>query len=175
MGDRLNQLDSMGKLTANKRYGLLVDGIRVFWSSPIWGVGIGQFGIVSGDFAYTHSDYLEVAVSTGLIGLALYLGVYILLLLRVLKLRKTLPGRHMKYEMSYLLIVILVTRTIALIMVNYNDMYTYTLVGCYIGHTLRLSYLLRCENEKKTAESGKSDEVAAVDISPRLPLVSGAN
>ncbi len=58
---------------------LYVAGWRAFLESPLYGVGLGNFALTYGEGAYTHSDYLEVLASTGLVGFMLYMAIYVLL------------------------------------------------------------------------------------------------
>jgi O-antigen ligase len=57
---------------------LYVAGWRAFLTSPLYGVGLGNFASTYGEGAYTHSDFMEVLASTGLVGFALYMAIYVL-------------------------------------------------------------------------------------------------
>jgi O-antigen ligase len=58
---------------------LYVAGWTAFLSSPLYGVGLGNFALTYGEGAYTHSDFMEVLASTGLVGFVLYMAIYFLL------------------------------------------------------------------------------------------------
>jgi O-antigen ligase len=58
---------------------LYVAGWRAFLASPLYGVGLGNFALTHGEGAYTHSDFMEVLASTGLVGFVLYVAIYVLL------------------------------------------------------------------------------------------------
>jgi O-antigen ligase len=86
------------------RIALYEIGLKLAWDNPFLGVGLnnfrltrtgGLFGHETG--AYSHSNYIEVLVSTGFIGFALYFSVYGSLMLRLLKLRKAgLQGERLE-------------------------------------------------------------------------------
>jgi O-antigen ligase len=61
------------------RFWLYATGWRAFLASPLYGAGLGNFELTYGEGAYTHSDFMEVLASTGLVGFVLYMAVYVLL------------------------------------------------------------------------------------------------
>lgn len=77
------------------RLELYAKGLEVAMDNPVIGVGLDNFrrvdsgNVFSSDIGtYSHSNYIEVLVSTGIIGFVLYYSVYGLLLFRIYKLRK---------------------------------------------------------------------------------------
>ena len=86
----VNRLQSIeiGETSANTRLRYYTFAVKDFVSSPIIGYGLGNFKIISIErdkeyinsyiIPYTmHNDFLEVAVELGLIGLLLFLGIFI--------------------------------------------------------------------------------------------------
>lgn len=86
----VNRLQSIeiGETSANTRLRYYTFAVKDFVSSPIIGYGLGNFKIISIErdkeninsytVPYTmHNDFLEVAVELGLIGLLLFLGIFI--------------------------------------------------------------------------------------------------
>ena len=70
---------------------MYVRGVDLFWENPLAGVGLGNFQVVSGLGAYSHSDYIEVASNTGIIGFILYFSIYGMILWRLLWLVRNPP------------------------------------------------------------------------------------
>jgi O-antigen ligase len=66
------------------RYRMYMNGFRFLASNPIKGLGLGQYqarlGVVS------HSDYMEVLSTTGIVGFILYQSVYLILFRRLIRL-----------------------------------------------------------------------------------------
>ena len=76
MGVRYTKATEMEDGSTLERYNLITTGLRVFRANPLWGCGLGQFGLASGSGRYAHNDLIEISVSTGLPGLLLYYSVY---------------------------------------------------------------------------------------------------
>lgn len=69
-----------------ERVSMINDGLAVIADYPIVGVGLDNFRIVTGAGTYAHSNLIEVATSTGLIGFTIYHLMYVVLTLRLFKL-----------------------------------------------------------------------------------------
>jgi O-antigen ligase len=78
---------------------LYVAGWRAFLASPLYGGGLGNFALTYGEGAYTHSDFMEVLASTGLVGFVLYMAVYVLLWRRLSRCR--VRSRGSSAEVAY--------------------------------------------------------------------------
>lgn len=75
-GDRLASITSSGpngEASAMQRRAILSRSILVALQHPLFGVGMGNFHIVSYQNLVTHNAYTQVAAETGLTALALYL------------------------------------------------------------------------------------------------------
>ena len=70
-------------------------GLQLFRQRPILGYGIGNYTRISGMGGYSHNNYIEVLVSTGLLGFALYYIPYIRALYWGFK-EKVMNGDNMK-------------------------------------------------------------------------------
>ena len=90
--------------TFEQRQAAARDALTLVRGRPLWGYGGGTFyaafPAVKGPEAYpatydhTHNDYVEIAVDTGLVGLALLAGVFVLAACRVLRLMRDGEPRH---------------------------------------------------------------------------------
>lgn len=70
----------------DERVSMISDGLQVVSDHPIIGVGLDNFRVVTGAGTYAHSNLIEVAASTGLVGLVLFHLMYLVLTVRALKL-----------------------------------------------------------------------------------------
>ncbi|UCB52505.1 MAG: O-antigen ligase family protein [Candidatus Zixiibacteriota bacterium] len=83
--DRVKEINLSKDKPESTRIRLWQTSIRMIKESPVWGVGLGGWGVlfdeykVEGVYAATchpHNDYLNVAVNTGLLGLLAYLSIW---------------------------------------------------------------------------------------------------
>ena len=68
------------------RVSMIKDGLEVVSDYPIAGAGLDNFRTVTGAGTYAHSNLIEVAASTGLIGFSIFHLMYVVLTLRLFKL-----------------------------------------------------------------------------------------
>ena len=73
------------------------EGLKLLMDNPIFGIGLGNFQVYSEFDAESHSEYIEVVSSTGIIGAFLYFSIYILLWRRLTKIKK----QSTDWEVSY--------------------------------------------------------------------------
>lgn len=69
-----------------ERVSMIKAGLEVISDYPFVGVGLDNFRAVTGTGSYAHSNLIEVAASTGVIGFTIYHLMYVVLTLRLLKL-----------------------------------------------------------------------------------------
>lgn len=92
--------DGGGNHSDITRYMLIVKGIEWFKENPIIGVGINNFRVLSnsdpyfsgGDY-YSHNNYIELLVNTGILGFLIYYIAYIYLLFNSIKKYNYLNGK----------------------------------------------------------------------------------
>jgi O-antigen ligase len=81
-----------------ERWWMIKRGIELWLERPLLGIGIDNYrwasqadhfyaGMIGG---YSHSNYIEILVSTGLAGLLIYLGIYAIWITTILRLRHLL-------------------------------------------------------------------------------------
>ncbi len=73
LSDSFNRMENIEESEANKariRYFEL--GFEYFWTSPIFGIGLGQFAVLNPDATYSHSVITEAIASWGIIGALVY-------------------------------------------------------------------------------------------------------
>lgn len=66
------------------RGAMMREAIEWWSTSPMWGVGIDQFRHLSSFGTYSHNNYTEVLTSFGMIGFALYYGIFAVLSVRAI-------------------------------------------------------------------------------------------
>ncbi len=71
-----------------QRFTFYREGLVLTASHPIFGIGLANFIVHSSGFKYSHSNYIEVFVSSGLPGGIMYYSVYLVLWLRLRRLSK---------------------------------------------------------------------------------------
>ncbi len=64
----------------DSRIRLMNTGIKIWKESPVWGHGFYQFANLSGYKTYSHNNYIELAVSGGVIALVLFYSVHAIIL-----------------------------------------------------------------------------------------------
>lgn len=80
IGKRISELHNYHNL---KRVKLYKEGINLILENPVFGIGLGNFFHRSIYHTESHSEFIEVAVSSGIPGFFLYISIYIVLWLRL--------------------------------------------------------------------------------------------
>ena len=60
------------------------DGVRLISESPVFGHGLEAFRWLAGDGSYAHSNFIELGVSLGFVGLILYYGLHAAVVMKAL-------------------------------------------------------------------------------------------
>lgn len=86
------EVDSSIDNSTAERLDLLAAGIKMFFDHPWFGVGFGNFQVMSAEYmdffprsVYAHNTYITVATESGVIGISLYLGFLFTLCRRLLR------------------------------------------------------------------------------------------
>lgn len=119
--------------SAGMRILLYREALRVLVEHPLAGVGMGEFATVTEIGLYSHSEYLEIATSTGLIGAGLYFSLYVLLWRRLSRGRKASaePGLGYLVGATQALFVVFMVGNLA--MVVYNSFTAMVMFGGLLG------------------------------------------
>jgi len=121
-----------------KRIDFYKEGWAMFKSSPIFGVGLGNFEVLSKHRTYSHSDYVEVAACTGSIGFALYFLVFFFLWRRLNWVGRRLRNPSVTYNLG-LMKVSLIT---ILLMASGRPTVYYQLPWIFISSLIGYAYFL---------------------------------
>lgn len=82
---------------SSARIGMYRSALSVIGERPLFGVGLSQWRFY-GAGGYAHADYTEVAATTGLLGLALYLTPYLLAFRRLRRIYRAAPSERERYK-----------------------------------------------------------------------------
>jgi O-antigen ligase len=84
----------------NSRLRLLTTAIRIGFEHPIFGVGLGQFGRVSGTMSYTHTEGAELWATTGIVGFGLFMAMYVAAWRRLTRSLRHLRDLQVRYQVN---------------------------------------------------------------------------
>lgn len=107
MGTRFTQASHLEDNSSQTRLELVFMGWQLFKENPMWGCGVGQFGVASGRGLNAHSEVVEIAATTGVPGLILYYSVFILAWKRLSRSFRALAGRRERYRINIARIALL--------------------------------------------------------------------
>ncbi len=95
-------------MSEQKRINMYIDGWGMFLDNPIFGVGLGNYRLVSPYQGAAHSDYMEILAGTGLVGFGLYFSMYFVGFARLLRVRNLPLNSKEKHHVKMLLALFLV-------------------------------------------------------------------
>jgi O-antigen ligase len=95
-------------MSEQKRINMYIDGWGMFIENPIFGVGLGNYRLVSPYQGAAHSDYMEILTGTGLVGFGLYFSMYFVGFARLLRVRNLPLNINEKHHVKMLLALFLV-------------------------------------------------------------------
>lgn len=87
--ERVKEISLSKDKPESTRIRLWQTSVRMIKESPVWGVGLGGWGVLFDDYkvegvyaatCHPHNDYLNVGVNTGLLGLLAYLSIWVVFL-----------------------------------------------------------------------------------------------
>ena len=83
----LNVFSSSGSVDGSTalRTRMISKGIELFSNNPILGYGVGGYTYVSGFDTYSHNNFIEVLVGTGLVGFLIYYSLYTFILVSLIR------------------------------------------------------------------------------------------
>jgi O-antigen ligase len=132
-GERFRQV-SRDPRVSGSRYSLYKDGWAMFLQAPVQGVGLGNFVAHSSTGQYAHSDFMEVLATTGLVGLVLYLSVYLVLWRRLRRVLKSRADPTFRYTVGLYQAVTIALLLLGLGTPNFLDPLCLYMLGLMIGH-----------------------------------------
>ncbi|MCF7810503.1 O-antigen ligase family protein [bacterium] len=137
-------------------------GLGLISENPIIGVGLNQFRFATGTSNYSHSDYIAVAVSTGLVGFAIYYSFYLILWMRLQWIIRRTSNQVILYRVGLAKASILVILFLAIGVVSYYSKIVWIYLASIAGYT----WFIETEIQK-VIKNKKRDSVRARRIKIR--------
>jgi O-antigen ligase len=128
-------LSTGGDSSSKTRLQLVLDGIKIILSNPIFGVGLNNFRAHTSIGLYSHSNYIEVAANTGAVGLFLYYSIYFMLWKRMDRIKKALRDTHLTFQIGVFKAAILTILVQSFQTVNIRSKITWIFLAGAVGYT----------------------------------------
>lgn len=143
LGQRLYNID-LYKMSnrSGGRIQLYQEGFHLIKKRPFFGLGLDQFKTVSASGGYSHSDYLEVAVSTGIVGFAIYFSIYVVLWRRLNRIRKMTDDESVLYMIGFIKAAVITILLIAFGRPNIISKVTWIFLASAIGYSWSIENIL---------------------------------
>jgi O-antigen ligase len=140
---RLAKVREDPELQLKHRGALYSEGLEMIRSNPFIGVGLGNFVVHSPTEGYAHSDALEVAATTGLVGLLIYGGMYAAFLRRAWNLRRQITDRQQLYMMDLVFVFLAGQAVISFGRPNFMDIVYMPFFALMVGLVASIDMRLR--------------------------------
>lgn len=116
-----------------KRLQYYKDGLDMILHNPIFGVGLDNFRVLSSE-TYSHSNYIEIASTTGIIGFLIFFSIFLILWKRLKRMEKIYKEPHFLYNIGLFKAAILSILIQSFATVNYYSKLTWTFLAAIIGY-----------------------------------------
>jgi len=124
-----------------------MEGLGMIKKSPIFGIGLSNFSVLSKTGLYSHSDYLEVASNTGIIGFIIYFSIYIVLWRRLSLIKKITTDSFILYKVNIFKTAILTILLFGFGKPHITSKITWIFIAIAVGYTSfvksRISHFLK--------------------------------
>lgn len=124
------------------RLDLYAKGFELIQRNVLFGVGLDNFKAYTGGL-YSHSTYMEVAATTGLVGFILFHGVYLVLLLRLVRLRRLILDREMRFSLGLMMSSVLAILLHSAGDVKLTSKVTWIFVAALSGYSWKVEHVLK--------------------------------
>jgi O-antigen ligase len=124
--------DDAGDLKREKMYSI---GTTLILENPVTGVGLGNFNSRSGMGLYSHSDYMEVLSTTGLVGAALYFPIYFIWWRRLSRVSKGTHDPEVRYQVRLFQAILLTMLMLGTGVPNFMQTEQWYWIAAMIGYT----------------------------------------
>jgi O-antigen ligase len=135
LGKRIQYIEHFEDASSQTRLQLYKDGFDVIIHNPIFGVGLSNFVLFSPSGEYTHSNYLEIAANTGIVGFFLYYAIYFILWQRLNRIKRLYKEPHFSYTIGLLKAAIITMLIQSFSTVNYSSKLTWIFLAAVIGYS----------------------------------------
>ena len=133
LGARLSTVAELGLAKAeHSRIEMYIMGWDLFLKFPIFGAGLNQNQPITG--WYSHSDYIEVLSTTGIVGFLLYFSFHLILLIRLLRIGRNTSNPKILFTIDLFKSIVIMTMLIALGRPNESAKVHWILMGSISGY-----------------------------------------
>lgn len=108
LGVRFTNATQLEDGSSQTRLELFLTGLRVFAQNPIFGTGLGQFGVVSRTGHYAHNEFAEIIATTGLPGFLMYFSIYLLVWRRLSGCLRRVADPLIAYRINMARLIVLI-------------------------------------------------------------------
>ncbi|NCC92333.1 MAG: O-antigen ligase family protein, partial [Opitutae bacterium] len=108
LGVRFTNATQLEDGSSQTRLELFLTGLRVFAQNPIFGTGLGQFGVVSRTGHYAHNEFAEIIATTGLPGFLMYFSIYLLVWRRLTGCLRRVADPLIGYRINMARLIVLI-------------------------------------------------------------------
>jgi O-antigen ligase len=120
--------------SSQTRFQLYKEGFNMILHNPIFGVGLDNFRVLSTGL-YSHSNYIEIASTTGIVGFVIYFTIFPILWRRLNRIRSMYYEPHSSYIIGLLKAAILTMLIQSFATVNYYSKITWVFLAAAIGYS----------------------------------------
>jgi O-antigen ligase len=117
------------------RYRMYLEGFDLIKDHPILGIGLDHYRYYSSSGMYSHSDYIEVAASTGIVGFIIYFSIYFSLWRRLSRLQVLVKQENVLYNVGLIKASLLTILILAFTKPHITSKPTWIFLAAAIGYT----------------------------------------
>jgi O-antigen ligase len=114
---------------------LYLEGWKIFTTNPIAGIGLSQFPVFSSFDTYSHSDYIELLSTTGIVGFCLYITIYLILFIRLNRLQRKRLDFRSAYEIGSIQAFLLMSIVLSFSRISFLSLEYWFMFSGMIGYT----------------------------------------
>jgi len=142
------------------RLQLFLDGLNMILHNPVFGVGLNNYMAHSSIGLYSHSNYIEVAANTGIVGLFFYYSIYVLLWRRLGRIKKMVRDPNLIYQVGLFKAAMLTILLQSAQTVNIRSKITWIFLAGAIGYSwAKERQLLRRNSQQAEQLRMRSDRL----------------
>jgi O-antigen ligase len=159
LGKRVQYIEHFEDSSSQSRLQLYKEGVGIIIHNPVFGVGLNNFVLLSSEGLYTHSNYLEVATNTGIVGFFLFYTIYLILWRRLNRIKRIYKEPHSSYRIGLFKAAIITMLIQSFSTVNYYSKVTWIFLAAAIGYSwLEERTLLKLLSLKKSISVNRRKE-----------------
>lgn len=132
LGERFKNIQDHSNET---RIQLYLGGFKMINDNMVFGVGLDNYRVLVSSGLYSHSDYIEVLTNTGFIGFILYFSIYLILWLRLNRIRSLTSNLSLLNTIGILKASIITILIMALGRPNITSKLTWIYLATVIGYS----------------------------------------